>query len=205
MDIKIAKFIPLALGGVFAVKELLTLVFTYQFNLEYYLFVDGFYVDPILIIYLVMLLLKLAFALGALYQFKLYSDSKVSQVKVVAGILVGVYFLRSAMSALFEGRPQGAIVTLLSGITFILLIANLVVALTVKSSGTPQQPRKQAQYQPPVQMAQPVQYLQQPAQNFGAHQGQSIPDQLAALQALVDAGTLSEAEFKATKQRIIGG
>jgi hypothetical protein len=41
-------------------------------------------------------------------------------------------------------------------------------------------------------------------QNFGGHPGQSIPDQLAALQALVDAGTLSQAEFIAAKQRIIG-
>ena len=141
MDIKIAKFIPLALGGVFAVKELLTLVITYQFNLEYYLFIDGFYVDPVLVIYLVMLLLKLAFFLGALFQFKLYSDSKVSQVKVVAGILVGVYFLRSALTALFEGRPQGGIVALLSALTFILLIANLVVALTAKNPSAPPQPR----------------------------------------------------------------
>ena len=142
MDLKIAKFIPLALGGVFVVKELLTLVITYRFNLEYYLFVDGFYVDPVLIIYLVMLLLKLAFALGALFQFKLYSDSKVSQAKIVAGILVGVYFLRSAMSALFEGRPHGGIVTLLTTLTFILLIANLVVALTAKNPSAPPQARQ---------------------------------------------------------------
>jgi F0F1-type ATP synthase assembly protein I len=89
-----------------------------------------------------MLLLKLAFALGALFQFKLYSDSKVSQAKIVAGILVGVYFLRSAMSALFEGRPQGLIVTLLTTLTFILLIANLVVALTAKNPSAPPQARQ---------------------------------------------------------------
>ena len=45
------------------------------------------------------------------------------------------------MTALFEGRPQGALVTLLSGLTFILLIANLVVALTAKNPSAPPQPR----------------------------------------------------------------
>lgn len=42
-------------------------------------------------------------------------------------------------------------------------------------------------------------------QNFGAQSGQSIPDHLAALQALVDAGTFSQAESKSVKQRVIGG
>ena len=42
-------------------------------------------------------------------------------------------------------------------------------------------------------------------QNFGAQSGQSIPDHLAALQALVDAGTFSQADFKSVKQRVIGG
>ena len=41
-------------------------------------------------------------------------------------------------------------------------------------------------------------------QNFGAQSGQSIPDHLAARQALVDAGTFSQAESKSVKQRVNG-
>jgi hypothetical protein len=42
-------------------------------------------------------------------------------------------------------------------------------------------------------------------QNFRAQSGQSTPEHLAAPQALVDAGTLRQAEFNSAKQRIIGG
>jgi hypothetical protein len=206
MDIKLAKFAPLALGGLFAFRELLTLVITYRFDVLYYLFSgDGLYFGPDQIILFFVFLLKIAFVLGLLYEFKLYTISKISQVKLVAGALVGLYFLRALVSTLMVGRWDAGFIRLLGVLVFLLVIANLVIALTAKDPSAPQKPRQQAPYQPPVQMAQPVQYRQQPVQNFGAQPGQSIPDQLAALQALVEAGTLTQAEFKAAKQRIIGG
>ena len=206
MDIKFAKFVPLALGGLFVFRELLTVVFSLRFDVIRYVFPDGFYVSFWSFVVLIAFALKIVFVLGLLYQFKMYTERNLSKTKMIAGALVGLFLLRSVLS-----RVNGywyfdpSFVRLLAVPIFILLIANLVIALTAKDPNAPQQPRQPAHYQPPVQMAQPVQYLQQPVQNFGGPQGQSIPDQLAALQALVDAGTLTQAEFKAAKQRIIGG
>jgi len=206
MDIKLAKFAPLTVGGLFLFRELLSLVFSLRFNVIRYVFPGGFYVSIWTFLALIAFALKVVFVLGLLYQFKMYTERNTSKIKMLAGALVGIYLLRVITSSLAGNwYYEEQIVRLLAIPVFLLLIANLVIGLTAKDPSAPQQPRQQVPYQPPVQMAQPVQYLQQPAQNFGAQAGQSIPDQLAALQALVDAGTLSQAEFKAAKQRIIGG
>ena len=136
----------------------------------------------------------------------MYTERNIPKIKILAGAIVGIYLLRVVASRIVgDWYWVDQIVALLSIPIFLLVIANLVIGLTAKDPNSPQQPRQQAQYRPPVQMTQPVQYQQQPVQNFGGQSGQSIPDQLAALQALVDAGTLTQAEFKAAKQRIIGG
>ena len=206
MDIKLAKFAPLALGGLFVFRELLTLVFSLRFDVIRYVFPGGFYISFWAFLSLIAFALKIVFVLGLLYQYKMYTERNISKVKMLAGALIGLFLIRYIVSSLVGyWYYDDTFVRLLTIPSFILLIANSVIGLTAKDPSAPQQPRPQAPYQPPVQMAQPVQYRQQPVQNFGAQPGQSIPDQLAALQALVDAGTLTQAEFKAAKQRIIGG
>jgi hypothetical protein len=198
MDIRILKFAPLAVAGLFTFKELLSLVVTFRFDLIYYLFPDGLYFDPIQVIYLFILLLKVAFILGLLYQFKLFTESKITHVKIAAGAVAGIYVFRGLTTTLVWGRSDRGFVTFVGILVFLAVIANLVLALITNDPNTPQRPSQQFQFRSPVQ------FQQQPMQNFGGQPGQSIPDQLAALQALVDAGTLSQAEFIAAKQRIIG-
>jgi hypothetical protein len=206
MDIKLAKFAPLAVGGLFLFRELLSLVFSLRFDVIRYVFPGGFYISIWTFFSLIAFALKIVFVLGLLYQFKMYTEGNISKIKMLSGALVGIYLLRIIASSIVgDWYYEEQIVGLLSIPVFLLVVANLVIGLTAKDPNSPQQPRQQAQYRPPVQMTQPVQYQQQPAQNFGGQQVQSIPDQLAALQALVDAGTLTQAEFKAAKQRIIGG
>ena len=199
MDIKLAKFAPLAVGGLFLFRELLSLVFSLRFDVVRYLFPAGFYISIWTFLSLIAFALKIVFVLGLLYQFKMYTERNIPKIKILAGAIVGIYLLRVVASRIVgDWYWVDQIVALLSIPIFLLLIANLVIGLTAKDPNSPQQPRQQGQYRPPVQMTQPL-------QNFGAQQGQSIPDQLAALQALVDAGTLTQAEFKAAKKRIIGG
>ncbi|CAB4338994.1 unannotated protein [freshwater metagenome] len=206
MDIKLAKFAPVAVGGLFLFRELLSLVFSLRFDIVRYLFPADFYIGIWAFLSIIAFALKVLFVLGLLFQFKMYIEGNISKIQMVAGALVGIYLLRVIASFMVGNwYYEEPIVSYLAIPVFLLVIANLVIGLTAKDPNSPQQPRQQAQYRPPVQMTQPAQYLQQPVQNFSGQSGQSIPDQLAALQALVDAGTLTQAEFKAAKQRIIGG
>ena len=191
MDIKLAKFAPLAVGGLFVLHEFLILVFGLRFNVFRYVFPEGLYISIWPFISLIAFALKVIFVLGLLFHYKMYTERNISKSKVLAGILIVIFYLQIIPSALLGNRYYiPFFIRLLELPLLILLIANLIIALTARDRSAPQKPHRQPRYRMPIQMAQ---------------QGQSIPDQLAALQALVDAGTLTQAEFKAAKQRIIGG
>lgn len=138
MDTKVARFVPLAIGGLFLFRELLILVMTYSFNVLRYVFPRGIYFDQHLILSLIIFLLKIVFLVGLLYAFKMYSDGKLSQVKAAAGVVLGLHIIRSLVTTISQPWEDKPFIGLLVLPIFLLLVANLVIALTAKNSSAPQ-------------------------------------------------------------------
>jgi hypothetical protein len=142
MNTKIARFVPLAIGALFLIRELLILVSTYSFNVLRYVFPRGIYFDQHLILSFIIFLLKILFLVGFLYAFKMYSDGNLSKVKVAAGVLLGLHVFRSIVTTISQPWEDSAFIGLLVLPIFLLLIANLVLALTAKNPSAPPQPNQ---------------------------------------------------------------
>jgi hypothetical protein len=142
MDLKIAKFVPLAIGGLFLIRELLILVLTYSFNVMRYVFPRGIYFDQHLIFSFIIFLLKILFVVGLLYAFKMYSDGSISKVKAAAGVVLGLHVFRSIVTRISQPWEDEPFLGLLVFPIFLLLVANLVIALTAKNPSAPPQPRQ---------------------------------------------------------------
>jgi hypothetical protein len=198
MDVKIAKFVPLVISGLVGLAEFFDFVFYHSFNLRWYLVPNSYYISLWTFLDLVHFALKLVLILGSAFVYYQYSKGDLKLAKTISLALPGIWMVRIIFS-LMSGIGGGIIYFLLNILAIFATIANLVVALTVKGEGEARPQRQPVYYnQPPVQQYQPPMPLTPQG-------GQSIPDQLAALQSLVDNGTLTQAEFKAAKQRIIGG
>ena len=207
MDIKIAKFFPIGLAGFAALKELITIATIFGFDPLLYVFPDGYHIDIYFIAYLITFFLKVLFILAAVYIAKLYQDDEVKKARILSGALLAVYAIRNFITLAFGTDIWiTQLLTFMGYLVVLFTLSNFVISFFVNPSNgikSQRQPRQQAFYVPPQQQI-PQAHFQAP-QQFSAPAGQTIPDQLAALQVLVDNGTLTQAEFKAAKQRIIGG
>ena len=198
MDIKVVKFALIPLAAFVALAEIYELVILCNFNLRWYVFPYGYYYGISALFAMLALALKIALILGSAFAFLQYSKGDVKLAKYTSFALPGIFFLRIVVIFIWGGPHLGSIYGLLTLLAFIASIVNLVFAALLKPQGYVKAVRQPVYYNQP-----PVLYQHAP-QQFSAQASQTIPDQLAALQVLVDNGTLTQAEFKAAKQRIIG-
>ena len=198
MDIKIAKFAPIPVAAFVAMAEFYSLVFWNSFNIRWYLFPHGLYFGVPTLLSLLAIALKIALIIGSVFTFLQYSKGDIKLAKTISFALPGIFILRIVISYILFGERAGSIYALFTLFAFFASIVNLIFAALLKPQGYVKAPRQ------PVYYNQPTVPYQQAPQQLTAPVGQTIPDQLAALQVLVDNGTLTQAEFKAAKQRIIG-
>lgn len=198
MDAKIAKFFLIPVAALVIIAEMYELLIWNGFNLQWYVFPYGFYFGLSALFALLALTLKVALVLGAVFAYLQYSKGNEKLAKTISLALPGIFIFRILIIYIWGGTHLGNMYGLLSLFAFIAAIVNFIIAVMVKPEGYVKTPRQPTYYnQPPVQQYQPP----MPPAPQG---GQSIPDQLAALQALADNGTLTQTEFHAAKQRIIG-
>jgi hypothetical protein len=195
---KVARFFPLAIPAIIILRELYRIIFWYGFDIVYYLNRDR-YMHGILglIIFVMTSAIKVVIGLGALYLAKSYSEAKVRNTKLIAGGLLGIYIFGGLVGRIAPSYDSNAFSAILGLLLFIVIVANLVISLIITDPSAPAKtPRA------PKPMPAPVAF-NPPAQNYASPAGQSVPDQLSALEKLHASGALTDAEFKAAKKKIL--
>ena len=196
---KVARYIPLGVAGLMVLRELIAIIFLYRFQMNYY-FQDSFwgwnFFYTVAIIFGTAL--KFATFLGLLFIYKVLPDGKVVASKLISGLALLALLIRGVITYIFGfGFHYSTISNIAALLVVIGLVVNFVIMLLAKDPNSSSYGLGKTR-----QVSAPVAF-NPPAQTYASPAGQSVPDQLSALEKLHASGALTDAEFKAAKKKIL--
>lgn len=198
MDAKVVRFFPLALSILYILREVLTIIFGYHFDVVWY-FTQSWDEEGIVagISGVIAGILKILIILGGFYSFKLLNDGKIKLAKVFILFMFGGLFLFGFLSVpLYNYMPNE--ITLIFGLLiFLVFVVTLILILLVKDPNKVPKPQGAS---PKLVIPRPSLYQQvAPAPTVT----QNVSEQLIAVEKLYKSGSLTDAEFKAAKKKIL--